>query len=162
MIYSYAISFWSKGNIKALFLRHEGYLGAVGAFLAHAPSRKASLSSSFTENFSHVSRIHGQSVSAVGILESTGGIQLQPFPLLDADYQCDTIQLTDVAQQTYWIDLLDRNLSALIDLAMHWNGQDREDRVRLFEKMYREHLQSLKKEPKIYGILTVRRYLFII
>ncbi|KAM3587146.1 hypothetical protein VKS41_002187 [Umbelopsis sp. WA50703] len=32
---SYAINFWSKGNIKALFLRHEGYLGAAGAFLKH-------------------------------------------------------------------------------------------------------------------------------
>jgi len=23
----------SKGDVKALFLRHEGYLGAIGAFL---------------------------------------------------------------------------------------------------------------------------------
>jgi type II pantothenate kinase len=30
---SYAINFWSKGDMKALFLRHEGYLGAMGAFL---------------------------------------------------------------------------------------------------------------------------------
>ncbi|GAB5592908.1 hypothetical protein Unana1_07808 [Umbelopsis nana] len=32
---SYAINFWSQGNIRALFLRHEGYLGAAGAFLKH-------------------------------------------------------------------------------------------------------------------------------
>lgn len=30
---SYAIRFWSKGDMCALFLRHEGYLGAMGAFL---------------------------------------------------------------------------------------------------------------------------------
>jgi len=30
---SYAIRFWSKGGKVAYFLRHEGYLGAVGAFL---------------------------------------------------------------------------------------------------------------------------------
>lgn len=30
---SFAIRFWSKGEISALFLRHEGYLGAVGAFV---------------------------------------------------------------------------------------------------------------------------------
>ncbi|KAK8192734.1 hypothetical protein M8818_007906 [Zalaria obscura] len=30
---SFAINFWSKGQKQALFLRHEGYLGAVGAFL---------------------------------------------------------------------------------------------------------------------------------
>lgn len=34
---SYAIRFWSKGNKKPYFLRHEGYLGAVGAFLKRQP-----------------------------------------------------------------------------------------------------------------------------
>ncbi|KAG4305020.1 hypothetical protein PORY_001695 [Pneumocystis oryctolagi] len=34
---SYAIRFWSGGTKKAYFLRHEGYLGAVGAFLKHQP-----------------------------------------------------------------------------------------------------------------------------
>ena len=30
---SSAISFWSKGEMEALFLEHEGYFGALGAFL---------------------------------------------------------------------------------------------------------------------------------
>lgn len=30
---SYAINFWSDGTKKAFFLRHEGYLGSMGAFL---------------------------------------------------------------------------------------------------------------------------------
>ena len=30
---SSAISFWSKGSMEALFLEHEGYFGALGAFL---------------------------------------------------------------------------------------------------------------------------------
>lgn len=34
---SYAIRFWSKGEKQAYFLRHEGYLGAVGAFLRRQP-----------------------------------------------------------------------------------------------------------------------------
>lgn len=34
---SYAIKFWSKGHKQAYFLRHEGYLGAVGAFLKRQP-----------------------------------------------------------------------------------------------------------------------------
>lgn len=34
---SYAIQFWSKGEKQAYFLRHEGYLGAVGAFLKRQP-----------------------------------------------------------------------------------------------------------------------------
>lgn len=34
---SYAIKFWSQGQKKAYFLRHEGYLGSVGAFLKRQP-----------------------------------------------------------------------------------------------------------------------------
>lgn len=34
---SYAIKFWSNGAKQAFFLRHEGYLGAVGAFLKRQP-----------------------------------------------------------------------------------------------------------------------------
>jgi type II pantothenate kinase len=30
---SYAIHYWSKGEMEALFLEHEGYFGALGAFL---------------------------------------------------------------------------------------------------------------------------------
>jgi len=30
---SYAINYWSKGEMEALFLEHEGYLGALGSFL---------------------------------------------------------------------------------------------------------------------------------
>ncbi|MCL4141196.1 UNVERIFIED_CONTAM: hypothetical protein GTU68_000516, partial [Idotea baltica] len=33
---SYAIKYWSRGMVQALFLRHEGYLGAIGAFLKGA------------------------------------------------------------------------------------------------------------------------------
>jgi type II pantothenate kinase len=33
---SYAVNYWSKGTMEALFLKHEGYLGAIGAFL-HQP-----------------------------------------------------------------------------------------------------------------------------
>jgi type II pantothenate kinase len=34
---SYAIKFWSQGKKRAYFLRHEGYLGSVGAFLKRQP-----------------------------------------------------------------------------------------------------------------------------
>lgn len=43
---SYAINFWSQGGKRAYFLRHEGYLGAVGAFLKRQPQgwgRRSSL-----------------------------------------------------------------------------------------------------------------------
>ncbi|KAF2274155.1 pantothenate kinase 4 [Westerdykella ornata] len=45
---SYAINFWSKGTKQAYFLRHEGYLGSVGAFVKRQPpnwGRRASFES---------------------------------------------------------------------------------------------------------------------
>ncbi|KAL7599108.1 hypothetical protein Lser_V15G21444 [Lactuca serriola] len=32
---SFAIQFWSKGGAEAMFLRHEGFLGALGAFMSN-------------------------------------------------------------------------------------------------------------------------------
>lgn len=33
---SFSINYWSRGTVQSLFLRHEGYLGAIGAFLKGA------------------------------------------------------------------------------------------------------------------------------
>eukprot|EP00053_Salpingoeca_punica_P013961 m.126740 g.126740 ORF g.126740 m.126740 type:complete len:389 (+) comp16347_c0_seq2:213-1379(+) len=38
---SFAVEYWSKGQQQALFLLHEGYLGAVGALLNHAKEAAA-------------------------------------------------------------------------------------------------------------------------
>ncbi|EGC35817.1 hypothetical protein DICPUDRAFT_54979 [Dictyostelium purpureum] len=38
---SFAIDFWSKGKTKAMFLVHDGYLGALGAFLAPEPKEES-------------------------------------------------------------------------------------------------------------------------
>lgn len=49
---SYAINFWSKGSKQAFFLRHEGYLGAVGAFMKRRPAswkRRASVGAEAVE-----------------------------------------------------------------------------------------------------------------
>jgi type II pantothenate kinase len=35
---SYAIRFWSKGTKRALFLRHEGFLGSIGAWIRNIES----------------------------------------------------------------------------------------------------------------------------
>jgi len=47
---SFGIRFWSKGTIKALFLRHEGYLGALGAFLKHHGNMQEQDLLGFSEN----------------------------------------------------------------------------------------------------------------
>ncbi|KAI8904812.1 fumble-domain-containing protein [Gorgonomyces haynaldii] len=156
---SYAISFWSKGKIKALFLRHEGYLGAVGAFLRDPP--EAVRANSFKENFSHTQKISLHSLGAVGALDSSQ-TDLTVFPLLKdpEQYKCDTSDLKDPQLQNYWIDLLDMNLQHLVDLALkHQGGVSSEElakRADRFASMYRAHLKRLRKEPNCYGLLTVR------
>ncbi|QEU60294.1 Cab1 [Kluyveromyces lactis] len=39
---SYAINFWSEGRKKAFFLKHEGYLGAMGAYLLASKDKMSS------------------------------------------------------------------------------------------------------------------------
>lgn len=52
---TYAIDFWSKGKMRAYFLRHEGFLGAVGAFLKRQPQNWGRRSSNdpAIENFDY-------------------------------------------------------------------------------------------------------------
>lgn len=38
---SYAIRFWSKGTKRAMFLRHEGFLGSIGAWIKNVASDHA-------------------------------------------------------------------------------------------------------------------------
>ncbi|KAJ3052972.1 hypothetical protein HK097_005281 [Rhizophlyctis rosea] len=160
---SYAINFWSKGRVKALFLRHEGYLGAMGAFLQHvnAPHRVSRIGS-FTENFSQIQKISGTSLGAVGALDEFPS-SLTAFPLLEDPhtYEPDTVQMNEPELQHYWIDLLDKNLGDLVEMVLEWKADqtDTKSRASSFEAMYREHLQRLRTEPLAYGALSIRSLL---
>lgn len=154
---SYSVSYWSKGKIQANFLRHEGYLGALGAFLKD-PQNAESLGT-FTENFSKNSAEN--ELYAVGSLEEYTKTGLRAFPLLmdPATYNPDTLDLTkDAKLNAYWIDLLDANLHHLIELVLQ-RTPDAETRAHSFEEMYRHHLQELRQKPKAYGALSVRSLL---
>jgi type II pantothenate kinase len=71
---SFAIDYWSKGEMEALFLEHEGYFGALGAFLlsqgisqAAFGSSRASIAS--TARDSPMPRLHKRS-ETIGSLSS--------------------------------------------------------------------------------------------
>lgn len=57
---SYAINYWSKGKMEALFLEHEGYFGALGAFLLTqeeiSSSKKVGINGSATKSKQKQSR----------------------------------------------------------------------------------------------------------
>ncbi|RUS17837.1 fumble-domain-containing protein, partial [Endogone sp. FLAS-F59071] len=119
---SYAIGFWSKGQMKALFLRHEGHLGAVGAFLKHHPIKRERHSFSFSENFTLSQKISGESHIATGVLERTN--RLTSFPLLDDSvYMPDTFELVEPQAQRYWIDILESGMDHLVEMAAQWEGE---------------------------------------
>ncbi|KAI9342603.1 fumble-domain-containing protein [Obelidium mucronatum] len=153
---NYAINFWSKGKIKALFLRHEGYLGAFGAFLRFTHKRRLS----FTENFSVAQKIGGLNLGAVGALDVLPRTNIA-FPLLKdkLGYNPDTVDLSsDSKLQYYWIDLLDNNLKDLVQLLLTWQ-ENSANRAAAFETIFRDHLQRLRKEPNAYGRLSIRSLL---
>ncbi|TLD22295.1 hypothetical protein PspLS_07862 [Pyricularia sp. CBS 133598] len=74
---SYAIKFWSKGASQAYFLRHEGYLGAVGAFLKRQP-RNWGRRGSFEESATRRMRERGTSGSVIGAREDEDQRPVEP------------------------------------------------------------------------------------
>ncbi|KAK4423830.1 Pantothenate kinase [Sesamum alatum] len=48
---SVAVNFWSKGDAKAMFLRHEGFLGALGAFLSYEEHDLADMAHHMLQEF---------------------------------------------------------------------------------------------------------------
>ncbi|KAH8838285.1 hypothetical protein MCOR27_005774 [Pyricularia oryzae] len=74
---SYAIKFWSKGASQAYFLRHEGYLGAVGAFLKRQP-RNWGRRGSFEESATRRMRERGTSGSVFGAREDEDQRPVEP------------------------------------------------------------------------------------
>ncbi|KAJ1729003.1 hypothetical protein LPJ61_003732 [Coemansia biformis] len=141
---SYAINFWSRGEMSALFLRHEGFLGATGAFFTaendaptpasaspvtaagpreprRAPAERRAKAYSFTENFSIAGAIADEAVGALGMLDREP-TKLMALPQLanssDQPYQPDTVDLSqEPQQQSYWISAMERNTNGLLDLA---------------------------------------------
>ncbi|KAJ3002797.1 UNVERIFIED_CONTAM: Pantothenate kinase 4, partial [Siphonaria sp. JEL0065] len=148
---NYAINFWSKGKIKALFLRHEGYLGASDLLInVVCRSRVAQ-------------KIGSLNLGAVGALDVLPRSNIA-FPLLKdkAGYNPDTVDLSnDSKLQYYWIDLLDNNLKDLVTLVMTWqkDTDNAANRAAAFETIFRDHLQRLGKEPNAYGRLSIRSLL---
>jgi type II pantothenate kinase len=90
---SYAIRFWSKGTKRAFFLRHEGYLGAVGCWIKQlsepAPTPKkskvrhnaADINGDQSESKVSTPKSNGKRVSGMGdinpiLAEALGGLSM--------------------------------------------------------------------------------------
>ncbi|KAJ2719670.1 hypothetical protein GGI07_005077 [Coemansia sp. Benny D115] len=184
---SYAIDFWSKGAMRALFLRHEGFLGATGAFfmdeavtedtqepLRQRPVRRSrsnrrSRTYSFTENFSVAQTLAGsEAVGSLGALDREPAMLLALPQLVDEapyEYRPDTVDLaSEPAQQEYWIAAMERNTHGLLEMAAAGelpvpDVPDGARRLEAFGALYLRHLERLRAHPLAYGPMSVRALL---
>ncbi|XP_063430219.1 4'-phosphopantetheine phosphatase-like [Mytilus trossulus] len=168
---SFAINFWSKGEIQALFMRHEGYLGAIGAFLKGAEEEDTERYT-WGENFAGCSGLSSSNPlldsrersSTFDMLELDKlEKMLQPCSLLldPNSYLPDTVDLTtDTAAREYWIDCFSNSVDKTRDQALaSQTGPDVKERAETFKQKYLQRLQELNDNPCAYGSLTVRSLL---
>lgn len=170
---SFAINYWSRGAVQALFLRHEGYLGAIGAFLRGAEECDSE-KYSWGENYAGSSGLQsplphppvgGWPGGTIDQLEiDRCDQQLTFFPLLahPEEYVPDTVDLTkDKEARDYWLSCFEGSLGSFVSRAVSSqpNSIDAVERANRFREKYLQRLHNLKNHPFAYGNLTVRSLL---
>ncbi|KAJ8683639.1 hypothetical protein QAD02_019431 [Eretmocerus hayati] len=166
---SYAIGYWTKGRVKPLFLRHEGYLGAIGAFLygAQPESEKYSWmenyagSSGFKADISS-SQISNGHFGQLEIDQSENTIGFCPLLSDPATYNPDTTDLVlDKEAREYWLQCFKGSVDKFINRAIYSQPQSptAQDRANKLKEKYVKRLEYLRQHPFAYGALTVRTLL---
>ncbi|EEC06708.1 pantothenate kinase, putative [Ixodes scapularis] len=169
---SFAINYWSKGKVRASFLRHEGYLGAIGAFLKGAGEYGELWS---LHSVSHCSGECGCVLSDLSASDLPTRLidqlemdrfdwQLVYCPLLEdpAKYLADTVDLTqDAEARTYWLQCFQDAIDKFVEVAVcsQPHKEDAPSRANQFKEKYLCRLQHLHEHPFAYGSLTVRSLL---
>ncbi|KAM7303082.1 4'-phosphopantetheine phosphatase [Ixodes scapularis] len=169
---SFAINYWSKGKVRASFLRHEGYLGAIGAFLKGAGEYDTE-KYSWGENYAGSSGLQSPIPAQISQHNSTMIDQLEMdrfdwqlvyCPLLEdpAKYLADTVDLTqDAEARTYWLQCFQDAIDKFVEVAVcsQPHKEDAPSRANQFKEKYLCRLQHLHEHPFAYGSLTVRSLL---
>ncbi|MEE6483814.1 hypothetical protein FKM82_013663 [Ascaphus truei] len=171
---TYSINFFSKGEVQALFLRHEGYLGTIGAFLKGAEQDDPNLYS-WGENYAGSSGLMSTSPDIYPMQRTRSGTfdmlemdrlerQLVNLPLLfdPSSYVPDTMDLTeDAMAREYWLTCFEEALEGVAKraIASQPDAKDAADRAQKFQQKYWNKLQTLRHQPFAYGSLTVRSLL---
>ncbi|XP_061868924.1 4'-phosphopantetheine phosphatase isoform X2 [Colius striatus] len=171
---TYSINFFSKGEVQALFLRHEGYLGAIGAFLKGAEQDNPN-QYSWGENYAGSSGLMSTSPDVSPMQRTRSGTfdmlemdrlerPLVNLPLLKdpSTYIPDTVDLTDDAMaRKYWLTCFEEALDGVAKraAASQPDSADALERAEKFRQKYWNKLQTLRQQPFAYGTLTVRSLL---
>ncbi|XP_035238453.1 4'-phosphopantetheine phosphatase isoform X1 [Anguilla anguilla] len=173
---TYSINFFTKGEVQALFLRHEGYLGAIGAFLKGAEEDNPN-QYSWGENYAGSSGLMSVSPDLNPMQRARSGTF--PFDMLEMDrlerklvnlpllqdpssYIPDTVDLTeDALAREYWLFCFEDALDGVVKRAVASQPDlpQAVERAEKFRQKYRHKLQTLRQQPFAYGSLTVRSLL---
>uniref|UniRef100_A0A8C9TXA3 4'-phosphopantetheine phosphatase n=1 Tax=Scleropages formosus TaxID=113540 RepID=A0A8C9TXA3_SCLFO len=171
---TYSINFFTKGEVQALFLRHEGYLGAIGAFLKGAEEDNPN-QYSWGENYAGSSGLMSVSPDLNPMQRARSGTfdmlemdrlerQLVNLPLLQdpSSYVPDTVDLTeDALAREYWLSCFEDALDGVVKRAVASQPDlpQAAERAEKFRQKYLHKLQTLRHQPFAYGSLTVRSLL---
>ncbi|KAI2659302.1 4'-phosphopantetheine phosphatase [Labeo rohita] len=171
---TYSINFFTKGEVQALFLRHEGYLGAIGAFLKGAEEDNPN-QYSWGENYAGSSGLMSVSPDLNPVQRARSGTfdmlemdrlerQLVNLPLLQdpTSYIPDTVDLTeDALAREYWLYCFEEALDGVVKraIASQKDQPEAAERAEKFRQKYCHKLQTLRHQPFAYGSLTVRSLL---
>ncbi|XP_076621257.1 4'-phosphopantetheine phosphatase [Colletes latitarsis] len=160
---SYSIKYWSHGKVKPLFLRHEGYLGAIGAFLYGA---EQSDKYSWLENYAGSSGFKdsiptdlGIKVDQLEIDQAENAVTFCPLLKDPATYNPDTTDLAeDKEARDYWLQCFEESVDKFVARAIHSQPHSltAKDRATKLKEKYINRLHYLRLQPFAYGTLTVR------
>ncbi|XP_035721308.1 4'-phosphopantetheine phosphatase-like [Vespa mandarinia] len=163
---SYSIKYWSNGKVKPLFLRHEGYLGAIGAFLygtehpeEHSWLENYAGSSGFKDS---ISSNLGIKVEQLEIDQIENAVTFCPLLKDPTSYNPDTTDLVeDKEARDYWLHCFEESVDKFVARAILSQPQNptAKDRATKLREKYINRLHYLNLQPFAYGILTVRTLL---
>ncbi|XP_046667843.1 4'-phosphopantetheine phosphatase [Homalodisca vitripennis] len=166
---SFSINFWSRGSVQSRFLRHEGYLGAIGAFLKGAEEDEDKYS--WLENYAGSSGLQTQAsvVLENGVPVDQLELDCWQSPLLfcplladPTNYVPDTVDLNaDHEAREYWLQCFESQVDKFVQKAIESQPQSKTapTRGQQLKEKYLSRLQHLKQQPFAYGNLTVRSLL---
>ncbi|CDQ63015.1 unnamed protein product [Oncorhynchus mykiss] len=164
----------TRGEVQALFLRHEGYLGTIGAFLKGAEEDNPN-QYSWGENYAGSSGLMSTSPDLNPMQRARSGTfdmlemdrlerQLVNLPLLQdpSSYIPDTVDLSeDALAREYWLYCFEEALDGVVKRAVASQPDlpEAAERAEKFRHKYLHKLQTLRHQPFAYGSLTVRSLL---
>ncbi|VDP39741.1 unnamed protein product [Schistosoma margrebowiei] len=168
-VITYAVRFWSGGEYKALFLRHEGYLGAVGAFLKtcknnNSTERKALWSENYVVSSSNTpfsdNPFESKPYATNHSKGETDFNKVPPHDLSIVNFSVGKVPnpkhliIAQKAEESK--STLKKYHRAKAEESQSDTLSDASDRSHQFAERYKRFLRELSADPSGRGVLTVR------